>query len=86
MNDQYVPYQKNGAWYFDNRFGRQCGPYIAEEQCERALGGFFRQKPLFYPASPRTTKCADPTIFGLLIILAAIYGKYGRRREAVLKV
>jgi len=36
MNDQYIPYQKNGAWYFDNKLGRQCGPYIAEEQCERA--------------------------------------------------
>jgi len=38
MNDRHVPYQKNGAWYFDDKLGRQRGPYIAEEQCECEAG------------------------------------------------
>ena len=34
MNSQYVPYQKNDAWYYDDCFGKLHGPFIAEQTCQ----------------------------------------------------
>jgi len=34
MNESYVPYQKNGSWYYDDCFGKAHGPFIAEQTCQ----------------------------------------------------
>jgi hypothetical protein len=34
VNSQYVPYQKNNAWYYDDCFGKPHGPFIAEQTCQ----------------------------------------------------